>query len=79
MRTTVRLDDELIEEAKRLAAGRGMTFTALLDEALREALARRDRTEPAAPPSLPSFAGRGLQAGVDLDDFASLLDLMERG
>jgi len=28
---------------------------------------------------LPTFAGQGLQPGVDLDDTASLLDLMDRG
>jgi hypothetical protein len=28
--------------------------------------------------ALPTFAGQGLQPGVDLDDTASLLDLMAR-
>jgi hypothetical protein len=79
MRTTVRLDDDLLTEAKRLAASRGITLTALLDEALREIVARRSRAEPPKPPELPTFAGRGLQPGVDLDDSASLLDLMESG
>ena len=77
MRTTVRLDDELLAEVKRLAARRGMTLTAVLDEALREMLARRAQGGPARPPKLPSFKGRGLQPGVDLDDSAALLELME--
>ncbi len=29
--------------------------------------------------SLPTFRGKGLQPGVDLDDTASLLELMDRG
>ncbi len=78
MRTTVRLDDELLSEIRKVAVSRGMTLTAVLDEALREMLARRARTEAAEPPSLPIFKGRGLQPGVDLDDSAALLELMER-
>jgi len=78
MRTTVRLDEELMAEVKRLAASRRMTLTAVLDEALREMLARRTPQEPVEPPELPTFAGRGLQPGVDLDDTAALLELMER-
>lgn len=77
MRTTVRLENSLFRRIKRLAAEEGKTFTALLEEALRELLVRRqERTEVQRPP-LPSFGGRGLQAGVDLDDAASLLALME--
>jgi hypothetical protein len=42
-----------------------------------DALTRpRGRRGAGAP--LPTFAGRGLQPGVDLDDTASLLDLMDR-
>ena len=77
MRTTVRLDEELMAEVKKLAASRGMTLTAVLDEALREMLARRALGGTAKPPRLPTFKGRGLQPGVDLDDSAALLELME--
>jgi len=77
MRTTVRLDDDLLREAKRYAAEKGTTLTAMLDQALREILARQDRRPPAPGKSLPSFKGRGLLPGVDLDDAASLLDQME--
>jgi hypothetical protein len=78
MRTTVRLDDELIHEVKRVAAEERTTLTALLEQALRELLARRRqaRLQPRVP--LPTYAGRGLQPGVDLDDTAALLDLMDR-
>ncbi len=79
MRTTVRLDSELLHEAKLAAAEDRTTLTALLEQALRELLARRrlPRARPRVP--LPTYAGRGLQPGVDLDDTAALLDLLDRG
>jgi hypothetical protein len=43
-----------------------------------EASTRRGSEQGSRVP-LPTFAGRGLQPGVDLDDTASLFDLMERG
>ena len=77
MRTTVRLDDDLLREAKRHAAEKGMTLTALLDQALREILSREDRTPAADRSKLPTFRGRGLQPGVNLDDAVSLYDIMD--
>ena len=73
----MRLDDDLLREVKEVAASRGMTLTAVLDEALREMLARRGESESAESPPLPVFTGRGLQPGVDLEDSAALLELME--
>ncbi len=78
MRTTVRLDDDLLTEVKRYAAERRKTFTAVLQQALREMLARRTELRARKPVRLPTFGGRGLQPGVDLNDSASLLELMER-
>ena len=77
MRTTVILDDELLRDVKRYAAEQGMTFTAVLHRALRALLARRDRLAEQERTPLPSFCGNGLQPGVDLDDSAALLELME--
>jgi hypothetical protein len=42
-----------------------------------ESLTRRGAGTPGTAAPLPTFAGQGLQPGVDLDDTASLLDLME--
>jgi hypothetical protein len=76
-RTIVRLDEDLLSEARRLAAEERTTLTAVLEQAVRELLARR-KERPARPRvSLPSFTGRGPQPGVNLDDSAALLDLME--
>jgi hypothetical protein len=79
MRTTVRLDDDLFRRTKALAARTGRTLTAVIEDALREALAR-DRTRRGRPRTvLPTFTGRGLQPGVDLDDTAGLLEIMDGG
>jgi len=77
MRTTLRLDDDLLDQAKRYAAENGMTLTALIDQTLREALSRGEQVAGSKAPQLPTYRGRGLQPGVDLDDSAALLDLME--
>ena len=77
MRTTIRLNDSLLAEVKKLAADTGRTLTTVVEDALREALARRQRPKPRTCLKLTTFKGRGLQAGVDLDDSASLLDRME--
>jgi hypothetical protein len=78
MKTTVQLDNELLVEVKRHAAEKGMTLTAVLDQALREMLARRKELINRERVSLTLFEGKGLQPGVDLDDSAALLDLMSR-
>lgn len=76
MRTTVRLDEHLLAQAKKHAAESGRTLTAVLEQALRESLARRSRQSRARPVRLKTVKGSGTRPGVDLDDSAALLDLM---
>jgi hypothetical protein len=76
MRTTIRLDPRLLAEAKKRAAEGGRTLTAVIEDALRESLARQ-RATPRRPVKLVTFKGDGLQPGVDLDDTAALLDRLE--
>lgn len=78
MRTTIRLDPDLLKEAKKLAAGSGVTLTAVIEEALRERLGRRQKGDRRERIRLPTFRGNGLLPGVDLDDSAGLLERMER-
>ena len=77
MRTTIRLDDDLLTEAKLLAARSGKTLTSVIEDALRERLARQKEIGERKPVRLTTVSGRGLQPGIDLDDSASLLAMME--
>jgi hypothetical protein len=77
MRTTIRLDDGLLRQAKQIAARTGRSVGAVIEEAVRESFARRDAGAPRTRTVLPSYRGRGLQPGVDLDDTAGLLDVMD--
>ena len=76
MRTTIRIDDELLAEAKARAARSGTSLTAVVEDALRAAFARRQR-EVGRAAELPTMPGGRLLPGIDLDDSAALLDLME--
>lgn len=78
MRTTIRLDDQLLKLAKRLAHDTGKSLTAVIEDALRQTLSRRTVTQPSKPVKLTTVSGRGVRHGVDLNDSASLLALMER-
>lgn len=78
MRTTIRLDDALLEQARREAAQRGITLTALIEHGLRLALRRALPADQTRRVTLPvSRASGGLMPGIDLDDSAALLDRME--
>ena len=79
MKTTIRLDDDLLSEAKERAARHGLTLSALIEQALRQSFSRRQEHTPHRPIKLPTWGHGGLRPGIDLDDSASLLDLMERG
>lgn len=78
MRTTLDLDDALYAEAKKAALAAGRPVTALIEDALRQALARRRPSARRHAPRLPVLKGRRLMPGVDLDDSAALLDLLDR-
>ena len=43
MRTTVKIDDQLLADAKAQAARSGRTLNEVVEDALRESLGRRDR------------------------------------
>lgn len=77
MRTTINIDPYLLIEVKTQAAQSGRTIGEVIEEALRLAAERRRATGSVALPDLPVIRVGGLQPGVDLDDSAALLDLME--
>jgi hypothetical protein len=80
MRTTLNLDEELLNQAK-LAAARGRTtLTAFVEAALRERLLRADADPPEQRAPLPLSTRRGgFRPGVDLDDNVATRDLMDEG
>lgn len=63
--------------AKRRAVETGRTLTKVIEDALRAALAREESGLENGDVELPTYGKGGLRAGVDLDDSASLLDIME--
>ncbi len=77
MRTTIRMSEDLLAAAKRLATDTDRTLTAVIEDSLQETLRRRAQPASRELVKFPTFKGRGLQPGVDLDSSASLLDLME--
>lgn len=77
MRTTIRLDDQLLAEAKKYAAESGRTLTDLLADSLRETLGRRRAPGQRKLVRLRTVKGTGVRPGVDLDDTASLVEHME--
>jgi len=78
MRTTVRLDDSLLEQAKREASRRGETLTALIEKGLRLALAQSRPAQRRPRVRIPVCrAGGGALPGLDLNGSAALLEVME--
>ena len=78
MRTTVRLDDALLDRAKREAGRRGETLTALIERGLRLVLANPENRPRLRHVEIPVCReGGGTLPGVDLDDSAALLDILE--
>ena len=78
MRTTIRIDDDLYRRVKAAAARRGQTVGALIEDAIRVALAP-SRAPADAVAELPVFGGSGVMPGVDLADPRSLRDVMDEG
>ena len=77
MRTTIRLDDNLLSAVKQYAHERGQTLTAVIENALRELLARRNNWVQRSPVTLTTVDGKGLlHGGIDLDDSKALLEIM---
>ena len=80
MKTTVEISDPLMREARKAAEREGRTLRSILEEGLREVLARRERRRKFRLRD-GSFKGKGLQPGVDLSDWETIRSLIyeERG
>lgn len=72
------MDDDLMRTVKAVAATEGQSLTSFIEESLKMRLAAREAAQRSDRPMIPVSSGAGgLMPGVDLDDSASLLDLME--
>jgi hypothetical protein len=76
MRTTVRLQENLLKRAKQRAAAEGRSLTSLIEEGLELALARR-RTRTRRHVAIPVAKEKGgTFPGVQLDRSSELEDVM---
>jgi hypothetical protein len=78
MRTTISIEDSLLEKAKKISHERRCSLRTVIEVALRAAFAKeRKRTRSGAPRPLKTFKGTGVQPGIDLNSSAALLHEME--
>ncbi len=77
MRTTIRLDDSLLRETKKVAAETGRSLTGVIADSLRETLARRRKHPKSGPARLPTFGGGRLMPGINLDKTSELLGRLD--
>ena len=78
MKTTVEIADELLREAKRVAAKVRTTVRALLEEGLRRAL-EEHRKKPRFRLRDASYGQGGLQTDVKEGSWERLRDLIHQG
>jgi hypothetical protein len=74
MRTTLVLNDEILLAAKRVAAERHTTLSAVVDEALRTSLMPAGRERQASPFQVPVFRGRGGPTDVLPQELSMLVE-----
>lgn len=79
MRALLEIDETVLAAAEREAARRGKSLSAFVELALSAFVAPPDRGASTSREriALPTFRGEGLQPGVNLDDSAALLEMME--
>ena len=75
MRTTITLDDGLAADVKRRARAEGKSVSAVIADALRAQLSRRQASPKAAPFRLVTVKGGGLRPGVDLAKLKTLEEM----
>jgi hypothetical protein len=75
MRTTLNIDDQVLTLAKHRAVEQGVTLTRVVENALRDALLKKE--EKTSEIHLLTVNGFGVKPGIDLDHSSSLLDIMD--
>jgi len=78
MQTTIQLDDALLAQATELAREQGYDLSHLIEETLRAKIAPKSSAIPQPLLILTTVGGEGIRSGVDLNNSAALLSLMEQ-
>jgi len=76
MRTTLTIADDLLTEAKERAVRTQRTVSEVIEDAMREAFARRAAGRPRRAVDLPTSPG-GPRRGVNLDDNVAVREVAE--
>ncbi|WP_158546664.1 ribbon-helix-helix protein, CopG family [Halopolyspora algeriensis] len=78
-RTTITIDEDLLDELKMRAAAEHTTVSALIEQDVRFAQLRRSETATREAPrfALPTFDLGEPKPGVDLTNNAALLEFLE--
>jgi hypothetical protein len=79
MKTTIDIADAILDLAKEIAARDGVTVRALVEEGLREVLAKRQGRRTKFRLRDASFKGKGLQPGADLADWSAVATMTYGG
>lgn len=74
MRTTVIIDDEILQQARRHAAEKGISVSEVVNRALREAFSRSARIEPVPTFRMVTFGRRKGRVDHRPKDFARALE-----
>lgn len=78
LRTTIRLEESLLEQAKAEAARRNTTLTSLIEEGLHLVLKEAQKpVERKRTPMPVSTRTGGTWPGIDISNSAELLDIMD--
>ncbi len=75
MRTTLNIDDQLLISAKHRALEENVSLARVIENALRESLAKPRAMRETI--RLITASGPGVKPGVDLDNGRSLRDIMD--
>ena len=79
MRTTLTIDADVLSAFKRLAADTHRTLSGVIEDALREQLARRRSLGETSGADLPVVRGGALLPGVDLSSNDAVQRLLDEG
>lgn len=79
MKTTIQIEDGLLAQATKLAREKGCDLSCLIEDMLRDKIAPILPAAPLPFVRLTTVGGGGVQPGVDLNNSAALLSLMEQG